>query len=111
MADSNGRLPRCKREGTASEVLAAQEVAATPPAACTAACTRIPEEGNGGALEADPADVGRGPSAAGAPAAGAPTDQGDPVAKLAAAMLNLSPADRERLAAMLAGQQGNGGDA
>ena len=34
------------------------------------------------------------------------TDQGDPLAALAAAVANLSPADRERLAAMLAGNQG-----
>jgi len=114
-----------------------------PPAACTSACTGIPEEGNGGALDAGqdgstlaasdrPDDAaGRGPSpddshqgAAGegiergngareSSTAGAPTDQGDPLAKLAAALLTLSPADRERLAGMLAGHQceGEGGGA
>jgi hypothetical protein len=37
------------------------------------------------------------------PATGIPADQDDPLAKLTAALLALSPADRERLAAMLAG--------
>jgi hypothetical protein len=34
-------------------------------------------------------------------------EQGDPLAKLAAALLTLSPADRERLVAMLTGHRGN----
>jgi len=34
------------------------------------------------------------------------SDHADPLAALAAAVANLSPADRERLAAMLAGNQG-----
>jgi hypothetical protein len=50
-------------------------------------------------------------AARGSSTAGAPADQGDPLAKLAAALLTLSPADRARLAAMLTGHQGNGGGA
>ena len=37
---------------------------------------------------------------------GTDQEQGDPLAKLAAALLTLSPADRAKLAAMLAGHQG-----
>jgi hypothetical protein len=54
----------------------------TPSAACTSACTSNPENDN-----ADTPDAG----------------QSDPLAKLAAALLTLSPADRERLAEMLRG--------
>ena len=50
----------------------------TPPAACTSACTSEAETDNAGNLDADP------------------------LTKLAAALLTLSPADRARLAAMLA---------
>jgi hypothetical protein len=39
------------------------------------------------------------------------TDNADPLAPLAAALLGLSPADRARLAAMLLGQQTGQGDA
>jgi hypothetical protein len=60
-----------------------QGVTPTLPAACTAACTSEAETTNAGNLGAD---------------------QGDPLAKLAAAMLTLSPADHERLAAMLTRQ-------
>lgn len=42
------------------------------------------------------------------PRAAEATDQADPLAKLAAALLTLSPADRERLAAMLTGQPAEG---
>ncbi|MEI8376189.1 MAG: hypothetical protein WCJ35_25495 [Planctomycetota bacterium] len=38
----------------------------------------------------------------------AAADQGDPLTKLAAALLTLSPADRERLTAMLTGLQNEG---
>jgi hypothetical protein len=76
-----------------------QGVAATPPAACTCACTSEPEN----------AHAGRVPSgcdadhSAGDQQQGEGIDQADPLAKLAAALLALSPADRERLAAMLKG--------
>jgi hypothetical protein len=39
----------------------------------------------------------------GSPATRIPADQDDPLAKLAAALLTLSPADRARLAVMLVG--------
>jgi hypothetical protein len=66
---------------------ASKGLTTTPSAACTAACTSEAKNDNAGTLAAD---------------------QGDPLAKLAAALLTLSPADRERLAAMLAGHQGEG---
>jgi len=62
-----------------------KELTSTPPAACTSACTSDAETDNADNLAAD---------------------QGDPLTKLAAALLTLSPADRERLAAMLTRQQG-----
>jgi hypothetical protein len=72
-------------------------------AACTAACTSEPENANAGRVpsgcDADQGNEGEG--AAGKPAA-------DPLAKLAAALLDLTPADRARLAAMLTGHQGKG---
>jgi hypothetical protein len=115
-------------------LLTGQGVTATPPAVCTRVCTGEAENAHAGPLDGDqgddapgapdpldpagpagddphqaseatgPADDGEESSATGGPAAGEPADQGDPVAKLAAALLNLPPADRERLAAMLAGQ-------
>ena len=69
-----------------------QGLAPTLPAACTAACTSEPENDNAGTADGG-RDKGEG------------TDQGDPLAKLAAALLTLTPADRERLAAMLTGHQ------
>ncbi|MCX7424713.1 MAG: hypothetical protein NTW96_03650 [Planctomycetia bacterium] len=58
-----------------------------PPAACTCACTSKAENANDGTPDAY---------------------QGDALAKLAAALAKLSPADRARLAAMLAGDQDEG---
>ena len=66
-------------------------LASTPAAACTSACTSDAETGRAGGLNAK-----------------AYADQEDPLTKLAAALLTLSPADRQRLAAMLAGQQDAG---
>jgi hypothetical protein len=80
----------------------------TPPAACTSACTSEGEIENAGALDA--ASMGTPPQ----PAGPLGTDQGnegegaadkpaDPLAGLAAAIANLTSADRARLAAMLVG--------
>jgi len=69
-----------------------QDVTPTLPAACTAACTSEPENAYAGHQE-----EGEG------------IDQGDSLAAVAAALVNLSPADRERLAAMLAGNAGRDG--
>ncbi|MHC4402420.1 MAG: hypothetical protein ACYTG0_22370 [Planctomycetota bacterium] len=63
--------------------------------ACTAACTSEPENARAGTPDAD--------RSAGDRQQGEGSDQADPLAKLAAALLTLSPADRERLAAMLKG--------
>jgi hypothetical protein len=72
-----------------------QDVTSTPSAACTAACTSEAEKTNAGTLDAHPAagDQNQGERTE--------QDQGDPLAKLAAALLALSPAERARLAAML----------
>jgi len=69
-------------------------IKATPPAACTAACTSEARNANAGALDTAQGCKGEG------------TDQADPLAALAAAIAALSPAERERLAAMLAGHPG-----
>jgi hypothetical protein len=82
----------------------------TPFSVCTRVCTSEAENANADALEAASFDT---PQAADVLGTGHPDegegtatiDQGDTLAKLAAAVANLSPADRERLAAMLAGQQ------
>jgi hypothetical protein len=97
-----------------------QGLTSTPSAACTAACTSEGENADAGALEA--ASLGTSPQAADGPDAhqgdegkgidqgraargssAADQNQGDPLAVLAAAVAKLSPADRERLAAMLTG--------
>jgi hypothetical protein len=69
----------------------------TPFPVCTRVCTSEPENANADTLEA--ASLGTPPQAADA-------DQGDTLDKLAAALLTLLPADRERLAAMLTRHQG-----
>jgi hypothetical protein len=69
-----------------------QDLTSTPFDACISACTSKAENANADALEAGHQSEGEGTAAA---------DQGDTLAKLAAALLTLSPADRERLAAML----------
>jgi hypothetical protein len=90
-----------------------QALAPTPFPVCTRVCTSEPENANANALEA--ASLDTPPQAADVLGTGhhaesegtADTDQGNPLAKLAAALLTLSPADRERLATWLA--QNNGG--
>lgn len=74
---------------------ASKGLATTPPAACTNACTSKGENANAGTADADPA---------GHQGQSEETFQGDPLAKLAAALATLSPADRQRLAVMLAGR-------
>jgi hypothetical protein len=79
----------------------------TPSAACTAACTSKAENANAGPTNADQGD-GEGIDQSGADRGSSTADQGNPLAVLAAAVANLSPADRDRLAAMLTGHQGEG---
>ena len=74
----------------------------TPFPACTSACTSEPKNANADALEAASLD---------APPQAADADQGDTLAKLAAALLTLSPTERAKLAAMLTRQQGERGTA
>ena len=94
----------------------------TPSAACTSACTSEGENANADALDtalldtspqaadadADRGDEGEGIDQGGTAGGSSTAEQGDPLAALAAAVANLSPANRERLAAMLTGQQGEG---
>ncbi len=80
MRDSNPPHPRCKRGSSTTEPTEQQDVTPTP----SPVCTSNPENDNAGAPDADP------------------------LAKLAAALLTLSPVERERLAAMLTGHQGEG---
>jgi hypothetical protein len=70
--------------------VAQQRLASTPAAACTAACTSKGQNANAGALDADQGGQSEG------------TDPADPLAALASAIANLSPADRARLVGMLA---------
>jgi hypothetical protein len=108
MRDSDPRLPRCKRVDTITEPLAELELTATPSAACTSACTGEGDKANVGVLEAtlmetppQVADANRRNAAKGL---GASPGTEDTLATLAAVLLTLSLADRERLAAMLAGR-------
>ena len=103
----------------------------TPSPVCTRVCTSEPENPNAGTPEAGHQDQGEGVAAGtldadpqGRPAGdqeqgegtdqggtarrSSAADQGDPLAKLAAALLDLTPADRARLAAMLTGHPGVG---
>jgi hypothetical protein len=83
--------------------------ALTPPPSpvCTRVCTSEAENINADAPEA--ASLGTPPQAAGVLDAGhrgegeatVAIDQGDPLARLAAELGKLSPADRQRLAALL----------
>jgi hypothetical protein len=81
--DSNQRLPPCEDASTTTEKLAQQGLASTPSAACTRACPGEAENANAESQEADP------------------------LAELAAELAKLSPSERQRLAAMLTGQQGD----
>jgi hypothetical protein len=74
---------------------------------CTSVCTSEGENANAGTADADKGE-GEGIDQGGADRGSSDVDQGDPLAALAAAVANLSPADRERLAAMLTGHQGEG---
>jgi hypothetical protein len=72
-----------------------KELTATTSAACTAACTSEPENANGSG-----ADAGQ--------TAPIDADAADPLATLAKALLNLSPADKATLLAMMTKGAGNG---
>jgi hypothetical protein len=89
--DSNQRLPPCEDENTTTQGVTHSALTPTPSLVCTSVCTSEPENDHADALDA-----------------GTPADQDDPLAKLAAALLTLSPADRQRLAAMLVGHQDAG---
>ena len=87
-------------------------LAPTPFPVCTRVCTSEPENDNADTIGGIPTDTGiartetAGTRNADQGNEGEGIDQADPLAKLAAALLTLSPADRARLAAMLTGQQG-----
>jgi hypothetical protein len=68
--------PSVSSKGPLNATTNQQGLTASPSDACTTACTSEPENANAGTVEA-----------------------------LAAALLSLSPADRQRLAALLLGQQ------
>ena len=72
-----------------------QEVTPTASPVCTRVCTSNPGNDNAGTLDAPAVTPNEGEGA----------DQGDPLAKIADALLTLSPADRAKLAALLTGQQ------
>jgi hypothetical protein len=99
--------------------LDSKALTSTPSDACTAACTSEPKNANADALNATSSgtppqapgtlDTDQGIQAAAVAHQGSEGEginQGDPLARLAAELGNLSPADRERLAAMLTGRQG-----
>ncbi|MGA2617834.1 MAG: hypothetical protein ABSF26_09500 [Thermoguttaceae bacterium] len=106
--------------GTPNASDSPQGLTPTPSPVCTRVCTSEPENDNAGTLnatspasppqapapDADQGDEGEGIDQGGAARGSSTADQGDPLVKLAAALANLSPADRARLAAMLTGHQG-----
>ncbi|MFZ1934856.1 MAG: hypothetical protein WCB27_01865 [Thermoguttaceae bacterium] len=79
----------------------------TPSPVCTRVCTSEPENANADAHNTT--SLGTSPQAPDASQGNGSEgiDQGDPLAKLAAALLTLSPADRAKLATMLT-MMGNG---
>ena len=80
-----------------SESVDTKGLTTTPPGACTAACTSNPENNNAGTPDAEPAGhQGQGEGTTAKPVAAS-------LASLAAAVLALDATDRERLAAMLKG--------
>jgi hypothetical protein len=99
--DSNLRLPPCKGGGSAKQLQAGKELATTPFVTSPSAspCGRKNGNANGtpDAGTATARDTGEERSEGDD---GAPVDQ---LAKLAAAVAALAPADRERLAALLRG--------
>ena len=99
-------------KGSPSADGAGKGLAATPFAVCTRVCTSEGENVNAGRSDGGPGE-GEGIDQGGAARGSSAADQGDPLAKLVAALLTLSPADRARLAGMLAGHQskGEGGSA
>jgi hypothetical protein len=105
--ESNPQPPDRQSNRDELQNMDSQDVTPTPSAVCTRVCTSEAENANAGPLHAGQGDEGEGIdqgwAARGSSAAGALTDQADPLAKLAAALLALTSADRERLAAMLAG--------
>ena len=103
--DSNQRLPPCEDGGPTTQGVTESILTPTPFPVCTRVCTSEPENANADASEAaspsppQPADADQGNVGEG-------IEQGDRLAAIAAAIANLSPADRARLAAMLTGHQG-----
>ena len=57
MTGSNRRLPRCKRGALEAKPVDAQELTATPSAACTAACTSEAKSEHGDRLEGFAAEL------------------------------------------------------
>jgi hypothetical protein len=89
-----GKMSKAPRQGAEQSAHVMQDSIVSPEALQLA--LQIADTGKQGeGIDQGRAD--RGSSTAG---------QGDPLAVLAAAVANLSPADRERLAAMLTGHQG-----
>ena len=108
MTDSNRRHPRCKRGSATTELTELQALTPTPSDACTAACTSEPENVNTDTSKTGQAEAPSPPADQPAQAAAFAhrskaegIDQGDPLDKLAGALLALSPADREKLTVML----------
>ena len=96
--------PSLSSKGTCNATGETKALTPTPSAVCTRVCTSEAENANArvpsGYLDADQGSEGEGIDQGGAPSGS--------LAKLAAALLTLSPADRARLAAMLNGRQAEG---
>jgi len=88
--------PSLSSKGASNVSVDTKALTTTPSGACTTACTGEPENGNAGTQDADYRSEGEGFDATAA-------CQGDPLAKLAAELGNLSEDDRARLVAMLTG--------
>jgi hypothetical protein len=105
--------PSLSSNGTHGASEAPQGLAPTHSPVCTRVCTSEGKLDNAATLDAilsglslQPADALNADQGHESEGAGRGSSVGDPLAKLAAALLALSPADRARLAAMLSGQQG-----
>ena len=104
---SNWRPLPCEDSAPISKDVIPQDVAPTPSAACTCACTSEAENTNAGTADADQ-NQSEGTDQGGTARGSSAADQGDPLAAIVAALLALSPAERERLAGMIGKGAGNG---
>jgi hypothetical protein len=113
--DLNQRPLGPKPDSDDSETPILQGFTPTPSPVCTRVCTSKPENDNAdtyyATLAGTPSQAAGTVAADGGRNESEGADEGDRLDKLAAVLLTLSPAERERLAAMLTAHQGTRGTA